>query len=104
MKTIKQVKTPDDCSSLADLRLEIDQIDRSIINLMSERLAFVKEVVKYRDQSKKAEYDNSRYLAVLEERAQWARDSGLDGQAIKAVFKLLIDYYIKEQKQIANKK
>jgi isochorismate pyruvate lyase len=97
------IKPADKCNSLAELRFEIDRIDQTLIQLMSERLGYVKAVVKYRETGKKNEFDHTRYLKVLDERAKWAGEAGLNGEEIKKVFKLMIDYYIEEQKQIANK-
>ena len=97
------IKIPEECSTLTDVRAEIDRIDRSIVNLMSERFEYVKEVVKYRVSGSKSEYDHTRYLNMLDERAQWANEAGLNGEAIKNVFKLMVDYFIEEQKLIANK-
>jgi isochorismate pyruvate lyase len=99
----KTFKKPSDCKSVDELRDEIDNIDLTLVELMAERFKYVKEVVKYRDPGKKAEYDHNRYLQVLEKRGRWAEEAGLDGTAVKGVFKTLIDYYIEEQKKLANK-
>jgi isochorismate pyruvate lyase len=96
-------KSPQDCKSLDELRKEIDKIDFSIIELMGKRFEYVKEVVKYRETGKKAEFDKDRYHRVIDERGKWAENAGLNGKAIKEIYKTLIDYYINEQKTLANK-
>ncbi len=95
-------KKVSECSSLTEVRLEIDRIDKEIISLLGERFLYVKEVVKYREQKDVA--DLERYNQVIKQRGKWAEEKGLNADAIEKVYKHLLDYYISEQKIVAEKK
>lgn len=90
-----------ECTSLSELRLEIDRIDKEIISLLGERFLYVKEVVKYRDPEQREVADKERYNLVIKERGKWAREKGLNAEAIENVYRHLLDYYISEQKLVA---
>ncbi|MEP0921827.1 chorismate mutase [Leptolyngbya sp. ST-U4] len=36
------MKTPDECTNMAEIRSEIDRIDRQIVALLGQRFAYVK--------------------------------------------------------------
>jgi len=94
-------KLPKDCSNLDEVRNEIDRIDKEIINRIAERFDFVKEIVKYRPAQQKEVPDNTRYLKVLQMRGQWASEAGLNAAVIEEMYKMLLDYFMKEQASIA---
>jgi len=94
-------KLPKDCSNLDEVRNEIDLIDKEIINLIAERLDFVKEVVKYRPAQQKEVPDNIRYLKVIQMRGEWAKEAGLNPTVIEDMYTRLIQYFIEEQAAIA---
>ncbi len=94
-------KPPSECKSLDDIRLEIDRIDKKIVDLLNERFQFVKEVVKFKDHSKESITARKRYKSVIKERGEWAEALGLNSIVIKKVYKLLLDYFIKEELKIA---
>ncbi len=93
------IKKPKECSSLTDVRFEIDRIDKQIIDLLGERLLYVREVAEY----KSSEEDvpaTTRYNEVLTVRKQWASEKGLDPVVIEEVYKTLIASFIAEQMSI----
>jgi isochorismate pyruvate lyase len=96
------MKQASDCNSLEDVRKEIDRIDQAIITLLGERLAYTKEVVKYRDPQKPEVPDKERYLKVIKERGKWGENNGLDSRVIEQVYTMLLNYYIEQQTIFAN--
>jgi len=93
------MKDPKDCTTIDEIRNEIDTIDKQVINLFGERFKFVKEIVRF----KKDEEDviaQKRYNQVLETRRKWASEAGLDPDVIESTYKTLIHYFIQEQKSI----
>ncbi|RPH69029.1 hypothetical protein EHM76_07375, partial [bacterium] len=86
-----------DCSTIEEIRNEIDQIDQQIINSLGKRLQFVKSIVRF----KKDEEDilaRKRYEQVLEERRTWAIEKGLDPDVIEELYKSMVRYFIEVQK------
>lgn len=90
------MKTPENCSALADIRQAIDTLDQQIVEALGLRMQYVKAASAFKpDQSSIAAPD--RVAAMLPQRRQWAEDVGLDGEFIEGLFKQIIHWYIAEQ-------
>lgn len=100
----RKVKLPCDCSSIDEVRLEIDRIDKEVVRLLGERLMYVKEVVKYKAQDVDSISAKLRYEKVIEERTSWAKQYQLDPTVVEQIYRVLMDYFIDEQLKIANLK
>lgn len=96
-------KKPSECTSITDVRKEIDAIDKAIIQLLSERFGYVKEVVKYKDNTPDSIIADDRRKEVLRCRRQWAEDYGLSADVIEQMYANLISYFIDEEMKIKNK-
>ncbi len=95
-------KTPSECTDIAEVRQEIDRIDQCIIDLLSERFEYVKEVVKYKDPNKGSIEAPDRRREVLECRRKWAEEKGLDPDVIEHLYDQLIQYFIGEEMKLIN--
>lgn len=93
-------KTPSECSNITEVRNEIDNIDKSIIELLSQRFDYVKEVVKYKDNTPESIQASDRRMAVLQCRRQWAEEVGLCPDVIEKMYDDLIQYFISEEMKI----
>ncbi len=98
------IKQPFECTSLIDVRSEIDRIDRDIINCLCERFQYVKETVKYKTGNKDSITAKERYNCVIKQRGQWAEENGLDSKIIEQVYTILLNYFIEEEMKIVNQK
>jgi isochorismate pyruvate lyase len=94
------MKRPEDCSSLEEVRNEIDRIDEEIISLLAERLQYVKEVIRYKKPDKTSIIAQERFDKVIAGRRELAKNQGLDGDTIEKVYRILLDYYTQEQFKI----
>jgi len=99
MKT--PIKLPSECTSLVDVRFEIDRIDVEIINQLHERFQYVKEAVKYKNGTKDSITAKERYDNVIKQRGEWAEKNGLDSKIIEQVYTILLNYFIEEELKIA---
>lgn len=95
-------KSPAECTNIAEVRNEIDNIDREIIRLLSDRFGYVKEVVKYKDMTASGIVASERRAAVLQTRREWAEQNGLSADVIEDIYDKLIAYFIEEEKKIVN--
>ena len=95
-------KRPAECTSINDVRDEIDNIDRVIVELLSKRFQYVKEVVKYKENTPASIEAPQRRQAVLEARRKWAQEKGLDPDVIEGMYDNLIRYFIEEEMKIKN--
>lgn len=95
-------KRPSECKNITDVRNEIDNIDRVVVDLLSLRFEYVKEVVKYKDNTPDSIIASDRRKAVLECRRQWAAEKGLNPDVIEDMYNRLIQYFIDEEMKIKN--
>ncbi|MBQ0072613.1 MAG: chorismate mutase [Prevotella sp.] len=93
-------KKPSECTNITDVRNEIDNIDKVIIDLLANRFEYVKEVVKYKEKTPDSIVANDRRNAVLQCRRQWAQEKGLNPDVIEEIYVKLIDYFIGEEMEI----
>lgn len=92
--------TPAECMNITEVRSEIDRIDRVIIELLSERFEYVKEVVKYKDNTPDSIIATDRRTEVLQCRRRWAEEMGLSPDVIEKMYADLIQYFIEEEMKI----
>ena len=95
-------KLPHECTSIDEVRSEIDNIDSEIIRLLGVRSGYVREVVKYKDNTPAAIEANDRRLTVISSRRQWAQNHGVSPDVVEQIYNTLIGYYIDEEKRIAH--
>ena len=93
-----QLTAPSDCQSLDEIRAGMDAIDRHIIALMAERVAYVRAAAKFKT-SATAVAAPERVQAVLNTRREWAEEAGLDGAVVEGLYRDLVAYCISEEKK-----
>lgn len=96
------MKKPEDCSSIAEIREEIDKIDRSILELMAKRQEYVEEIVKYKTDSTSV-IARERQLKVYSDRRKWAAELGLSPDFIELLFKHLVQHNIERELKLLKK-
>lgn len=97
-----QMKKPEDCSSIAEIREEIDKIDRSIMELMAKRQEYVEEIVKYKTDPSSV-IARERQLEVFATRRKWAEELGLSPDFIELLFKHLVQHNIEKELKLLKK-
>lgn len=95
-------RLPSECTNIAEVRNEIDNIDKVIIRLLSARFEYVKEVVKYKEKTASSIEASGRRNAALADRRKWAEEAGLSPDVIEEIYDRLIRYFIEEEKKIMN--
>jgi len=93
-------KRPQECTCIEEVRHEIDCIDREIIRLLATRFDYVREVVKYKENTQKAIEADDRRQAVLNTRRAWAEQQGLSPDVVENMYNQLIEYFIEEEKKL----
>lgn len=87
------MKQPSQCESLEDIRNAIDEIDREVIALIGKRAGYVQAAAGFK-KDRGAVRAPERVVAMLEKRADWAREKGLDPQMITELYANLINHFI----------
>src|SRR4051794_37435399 len=89
---------PSECSTLEEVRAEIDRIDRAVIALLGERAGYVHAAARF----KSSEADVAapeRQASMLLDRRAWAEQADLDPDIIEKLFRDLVAYFIVRETQ-----
>lgn len=84
------------CSSLEQVRENIDRIDSEIIKLIAERGEYVAQAAAFK-KSEDAVRDNSRVETVVKNARNKAEPLGADPDMIEAVFREMISQFISSE-------
>jgi isochorismate pyruvate lyase len=90
------MKSPDECTSKADIRAAIDQIDREVVALLGKRAAYVRAIVQFKTSEEEVRAEE-RFQAVLRQRRQWAEEEGLSPDVVEQMYRTLIEHFIQEE-------
>ena len=90
--------SPGLCQTLDEIRTGMDAIDRKIVDLIVQRVAYVRAAAKFKTSATSVAAPE-RVQAVLNTRRQWAEDAGLSGPVIEALYRDLVAYCISEEKK-----
>lgn len=77
--------------SLAQLRQEIESVDRSIVLLLAARLAAAQRALGVRVAHHRPVTDEAQELRVLERSLRWARELGVPEALVERLFRTLIE-------------
>lgn len=100
-RTPRAARPAHECESLQEIRAAIDGIDRTILAALRNRLDYVRAAGRFKhnaDEVRAAE----RVKSMLAERRAWAEQLGLDADWIEAVYRLLVDGFIRLEMQQIN--
>lgn len=95
------MKQPEECGSIAEIRAEIDRIDRGVIAALGERFGYVKAAAKFKTNQAEVAAPE-RLAAMMEQRRSWAAEAGLDPDVVERLYRDLVSYFVaQEQKHFA---
>jgi len=97
------MKLPQECSNIEDVRREIDSIDNEIIGLIGKRFTFIREIIKYKNNAEDV-VAKERYNTVIARRRELAAMYQLNPDVIENIYRIMMDYFIKEQFVLLKKK
>ena len=90
--------SPAECTTIEDVRAEIDRLDRQIIQALGERFQYVKAIVQFKNSE--AEIDApARRALVMRQRRQWAEEVGFPADAVEEMYHNLITHFVREEKR-----
>lgn len=90
------MKNPDECANIHEVRDEIDIIDREVIEALSKRFQYVIAAARFKT-SEASVRSPDRFQAMLQQRREWARESGLNPDVVENIYRDLVNYYIEEE-------
>jgi chorismate mutase-like protein len=75
---------------LPELRINIDEIDNAIVELLAQRMQVCREVAEIKEQTGATVIQPQRVRDVLASRRQWAIDAGVDADFAEQLFRILL--------------
>ena len=84
---------------LAQIRQELDEIDREMVKLFERRMTLCREVVRTKLAQGKPVLDASREAQVLESRAAMLTDASLE-EAVQALYREMMALSRQEQEKL----
>lgn len=90
------MKSPDECANIHEVREEIDIIDREVIEALSKRFQYVIAAARFKT-SEASVRASDRFQAMLQQRREWAQESGLNPDVVENIYRNLVNYYIEEE-------
>lgn len=88
----------DECSSLEEIRENIDLIDREIVSLLVKRGNYVKQAVKFKKNISKVE-DQVRINNIITKVTNYSKDMNFNPFVIEQIYRFLIQVYIQFEKE-----
>ncbi len=90
------MKDPDECANLHEVREEIDIIDREVIDALSKRFQYVIAAARFKT-SEASVRAPDRFYAMLQQRREWAKESGLNPDVVENLYRDLVNHFIDEE-------
>ena len=87
------MKPPEDCTSIADVRGAIDDLDRRIVRLIGQRARYVSVAAHFKTGEASVRAPE-RQKAMLEERRRWAEEEDLSPDVIEKIYRDLVSYFV----------
>lgn len=94
------MKSADSCKSIEEVRKAIDEIDQELIALLGRRFEFVKAVVRFKERNEASVISKQRFDSVISTRRDMAIKNELSPEVIENIYRLLMEYFISEEKKM----
>jgi isochorismate pyruvate lyase len=86
-------KKPADCTTIEEIRAEIDRLDHAVIELIGKRFQYVVAASKFKTGTASVRAPE-RVTAMLRQRRTWAAEAGLKPDVIEKLFRDLVNHFI----------
>jgi len=89
--------TTNECSSLEEIRENIDLIDRDIVSLLVKRGNYVMQAAKFKNNITKVE-DQVRIDNIITKVTDYSKEMNFNSSVIEQIYRFLIQVYIQLEK------
>ncbi|MCA1443624.1 chorismate mutase family protein [Ensifer sp. IC4062] len=94
------LKTPAECTTMADVRVEIDRLDGALMKLLAERWGYIDRAAEIKRPLKLKADIPARVAEVRENVRRHASEFGLDPDFYERLWAQLIDHAIAHERQL----
>ncbi len=82
-----------DCSTLADVRVQIDRLDRRIVSLIAERAGYVEQAARLKKEKAQV-IDLGRIEEIIGKVRHLANENGTSPELVENIYRAMIDAFI----------
>ena len=91
------MKRPEDCTTMADIRAEIDRLDAELVALFAQRTAYIDRAAEIKEQVGLPARIEDRVEQVVENVRRHAVAHGLPPDKLEKLWRKLIDWSIERE-------
>lgn len=91
------MKRPEDCTTMADIRAEIDRLDKELVALFAERTAYIDRAAAIKEQVGLPARIEDRVEQVVANVRRHAAAHGLPPDKLEKLWRKLIDWSIERE-------
>ena len=88
--------------NITALRKQIDEIDNSLIDILSKRMRISREIGQYKKEHSMTILQTARYSEILDKRGAQASLLGIDPECVKKIFESIHEESVNQQMKIIN--
>lgn len=89
--------------SLTALRKQIDELDNTLMDLLTKRMRISREIAEYKKQHNMRVVQTGRYNEILDKRGAQGALCGMDADFVKKVYEAIHEESVRQQMEIINK-
>ncbi|MCY4089950.1 MAG: chorismate mutase family protein [Caldilineaceae bacterium] len=87
------MKSPNECTTLAEIRSEIDRLDRAVVEAIGQRREYVRAASRFKRSESEVQAPD-RQRKMLAARRSWAEEEGADPDLVEALFREIVAHFI----------
>lgn len=99
MQPVSEHKAPDACTTMAELRVQIDALDAALVGLLAERAGYIDRAITLKQNENLPARIDARVDQVIGNVRAVAEDHGLDPDLTETLWAQLIDWSISREAQ-----
>lgn len=88
-----------ECKDLAEVRENIDRLDRQLVPLLAERATYVEQAARFKP-TKAAVVDLPRIEAIILKVRHLANEEGMSADLVEHIYRSMIDAFIVHEAKI----
>ena len=85
---------------LDDIRQQIDEVDRGLLEVLSRRMHLVEKIGSYKKQNNVAAFQLERWQEILSSRPNWAKVFQLNPEVVTELFRIIHQESIRKQTEL----
>ena len=94
------MKAPQDCANMAELRVQIDALDRQLVALLAQRATYIDRAAELKPAEGLPARIDERVEDVVAKVRITAQEAGFDPDLAEAIWRRMIDWSIAREERV----